>query len=94
MPIQWNPSILTTFGSEIIGLIIEVATFQGNQGLINLYTCICNWDKQHACDCYREVAIIQRLGTVFPYCLYLWATIGTSILSTSSQILSTCGCLI
>ena len=27
--IQWNPSILATLGTEIIGLIVEVATFQG-----------------------------------------------------------------
>ena len=40
-----EPSIL---GTEIIGVIIEVATFQGL-----IYTCVCNWDKQH-------VAVIER----------------------------------
>ena len=33
--IQWNPCILGTLGTEIIGLIIEVAV------------CVCNWDKEH-----------------------------------------------
>ena len=35
-PIQWNPSILATLGTEIIGQIIEVATFQGL-----IYTLLC-----------------------------------------------------
>ena len=51
--VQWNPSIPATLGTEIIGLIIEVATFQGL-----IYTQL----GQRACGCYREVATIQRLG--------------------------------
>ena len=43
-----EPSILATLRAEIIGLIIEVATFQGL-----IYTHVCNWDKQH-------VVIIER----------------------------------
>ena len=44
--VQWNPSISANLGTEIIGLIIEVATFQG-------YTCVHNWDEEH-------VAVIER----------------------------------
>ena len=43
-----GPSIPATLGTEIFGLIIEVATFQGL-----IYTRVCNWDKQH-------VAVIER----------------------------------
>ena len=53
-----NSPIPATLGTEIIGLIIEVATFQG----LIYYTRVCNWDKEHVAVQYREVATIQRLG--------------------------------
>ena len=49
MYIQWNPSVPVTLETEVIGLIIEVATFQG----LNLYICVCDWDEEH-------VAVIER----------------------------------